>query len=228
MPVAAKAAFGLWSGPRPTRSSKSMSPFHAGIHRWRYSAISATASCEREVFEGRLGMILGMSTSTFTLVHVVLSLVGIFAGFVVLFGMFSSRKLEGWAALFLATTVLTSVTGFPFPRDHILPSHIVGVISLVVLAIAIFALYSGRLMGSWRWIYVVGAVVAQYLNVFVAVVQSFLKVPALNALAPTQAEPPFIIAQSLVLVIFVVLGILAVRSFHPRTDAVGFGMKSIN
>jgi hypothetical protein len=163
-------------------------------------------------------MILGMSTSTFTLLHVVLSLVGIFAGFVVLLGMFGSKRFEGWTALFLATTVLTSVTGFPFPRDHILPSHIVGVISLVVLAIAIFALYSRRLAGPWRWVYVVGAVMALYLNVFVLVVQSFLKVPTLNALAPTQSEPPFIVAQSVVLVLFVVLGVLAVRSFHPRSD----------
>ena len=164
-------------------------------------------------------MILGMSTSTFTLVHVVLSLVGIFAGFIVLFGMFGSKKLDGWTALFLATTVLTSVTGFPFPRDHILPSHIVGVISLVVLAVAIFALYSRHLAGPWRWIYVVGAVVALYLNVFVGVVQSFLKVPALNALAPTQSEPPFLIAQSVVLLIFIAFAVVALRSFHPRTAA---------
>jgi len=160
-----------------------------------------------------------MSTSTFTSVHVVLSLVGIFAGFVVLFGMFGSKKLDGWTALFLATTVLTSVTGFPFPREHILPSHIVGVISLVVLAMAIFALYSRHLAGPWRWIYVVGAVVALYLNVFVGVVQSFLKVPALNALAPTQSEPPFLIAQSVVLLIFIAFAVVALRSFHPRTAA---------
>src|SRR6266481_7273195 len=120
-------------------------------------------------------MILGMSTSSFTMLHVILSLVGIFPGLVVVFGMLSSKNLEGWTALFLATTVLTSATGFPFPRDHILPSHIVGVISLIVLAIAIYALYSRHLAGSWRWIYVVGAVVALYLNVFVAVFQSFLK-----------------------------------------------------
>jgi len=162
-----------------------------------------------------------MSTSTFTLVHVVLSLVGIFAGFVVLFGMIGSKKLDGWTALFLATTVLTSVTGFPFPRDHILPSHIVGVISLVVLAMAIFALYSRHLAGPWRWIYVVGAVVALYLNVFVGVAQSFLKVPALNALAPTQSEPPFLIAQSVVLLIFIAFAVVALRSFHPRTAALG-------
>ena len=164
-------------------------------------------------------MILGMSTSTFTLVHVVLSLIGIFSGAFVLFGMFSSKRLDAWTALFLATTVLTSVTGFFFPRDQILPSHIVGIVSLVVLAVAILALYVYRLAGSWRWIYVASAVLALYLNVFVAVVQAFLKVPLLNALAPTQSEPPFAIAQGVVLVIFVVLGIWAVKSFHPEIKA---------
>lgn len=166
-------------------------------------------------------MILGMSTATFTMAHVVLSLVGIFAGLVVVFGMFRSRKLEGWTALFLATTVLTSVTGFLFPRDHILPSHIVGIISLVVLAIAIFALYSQHLAGSWRWTYVVTAVVALYLNAFVAVFQSFLKVPMLNALAPTQSEPPFAVAQGVVLLLFIAFGVVAVRSFHPQASASG-------
>jgi hypothetical protein len=161
-------------------------------------------------------MILGMSLSTFTTFHVVLSLIGIAAGFVVLFGMLGSKKLPGWTALFLATTVLTSATGFLFPFDHLLPSHIVGIISLVVLAIALFALYGRRLAGSWRWIYVVTAMVSLYLNVFVAVVQGFLKVPALHALAPTQAEPPFAIAQGVVLVIFIVLTVLAIRAFHPR------------
>jgi hypothetical protein len=168
-------------------------------------------------------VILGLSTATFTLVHVVLSLIGILAGLIVLFGMFKSRVVEGWTALFLATTVLTSVTGFPFPRDHILPSHIVGIISLLVLAITIFALYSRHLTGAWRWIYVVGTVVALYLNVFVAVAQAFLKVPALNALAPTPSDPPFIVTQVVVLGIFVVLGIVAVRSFHPRPNAVALG-----
>jgi hypothetical protein len=164
-------------------------------------------------------MILGMSISTFTLVHVVISLVGIFAGLVVVFGMLSSKKLDGWTALFLATTVLTSVTGFFFPFDKILPSHIVGIISLVVLAIAILALYALHLTGPWRWIYVVSAVVALYLNVFVGVVQAFQKVSLLASLAPTQSEPPFLIAQAVVLVIFVVLGIAAVRTFHPPADA---------
>ncbi len=164
-------------------------------------------------------MILGMSISTFTLIHVVLSLVGIFAGFVVLFGMFSSKSFDGWTALFLATTVLTSATGFFFPTAQILPSHIVGIISLIVLAVAIVALYTYRLAGAWRWIYVVGAVVALYLNVFVAVVQAFQKVPFLNALAPTQSAPPFIVTQVVVLGIFIALGFVAVRSFHPLANA---------
>ncbi len=109
-------------------------------------------------------MILGLSTSAFTLFHVVLSLVGISAGLIVLFGMFNSKRLDGWTALFLATTILTSATGFLFPRDHILPSHVVGIVSLIVLAVAILARYVYRLAGRWRWIYVVGAVVALYLR----------------------------------------------------------------
>jgi hypothetical protein len=164
-------------------------------------------------------MIFGMSTSTFTLVHVLVSLVAIAAGFVVVFSMLSRKRVPGWTALFLVATIVTSVTGFFFPRDHILPSHIVGVLSLVVLAVAVFALYSRHLAGAWRWIYVVAAVVAFYLNVFVGVVQSFLKVPVLTALAPTQSEPPFLIAQFVVLALFVAFGIVAVRSFHPHADA---------
>lgn len=167
-------------------------------------------------------MILGMTTATFTLVHVVLSLIGIFAGFVVLFGMYGTNRLNGWTTLFLATTVLTSVTGFFFPRDHLLPSHIVGILSLVVLAVAILSLYVYSLAGSWRWIFVAGAVVALYFNVFVGVVQAFLKVPLLNALAPTQFEPPFLITQAVVLAIFVVLGIVAVRTFHPEIRSPAF------
>ena len=164
-------------------------------------------------------MIFGMSISTFTLVHVALSLIGILAGFVVLFGMFSSKRLEGWTALFLVTTVLTSVTGFFFPRDHLLPSHIVGILSLVVLALALIALYGYHLAGSWRWIYVSSAALALYFNVFVAVVQAFQKVSFLNALAPTQSDPPFVIAQIVVLFAFAALGIVAVRSFHPQPMA---------
>lgn len=164
-------------------------------------------------------MILGMSISAFTLFHVFLSLVGIFAGLVVVFGMFGSKTLDGWAATFLATTVLTSVTGFFFPHDHILPSHIVGIISLVVLALAIPAFYVYHLDGSWRWIYVVGAVIALYFNVFVGVVQAFQKLPFLQSLAPTQSEPPFVVAQAIVLAVFVALGIKATRSFHPEANA---------
>ncbi len=163
-------------------------------------------------------MILGLSTSSFTVVHVVVSLIGIFSGVIVLCGMFRSQRLHGWTALFLATTVLTSVTGFFFPFDHILPSHIVGIVSLVVLAIAILALYALHLAGPWRSIYVVSAMVALYLNVFVGVVQAFQKVPFLASLAPTQSEPPFLIAQSFVLLIFIALGSVAVRSFRPPAD----------
>jgi hypothetical protein len=164
-------------------------------------------------------MIFGMSISMFTFVHVVLSVVGILSGFVVLAGMFSSRRLDGWTALFLVTTVLTSVTGFFFPRDHLLPSHIVGILSLLVLALAVIALYIHHLAGVWRWIYVSSALVALYFNVFVAVVQAFQKVSFLHSLAPAQSEPPFLIAQIAVLLIFIALGIFAVRMFHPEPGA---------
>ena len=169
-------------------------------------------------------MILGMSIPTFTLLHTVLSLIAILAGVVVLFGMFVSNRFPGWTAVFLATTVLTCVTGFFFPVDKVLPSHIVGIITLAVLAVAIVALYVYRLHGAWRWIYVASAVLSLYLNVFVGVVQAFLKVPFLNAMAPTQSEPPFAVAQGMVLVLFIVLGILAVRSFHPETKAGALSM----
>jgi len=163
--------------------------------------------------------ILGMTTSTFTLVHVLLSLAGIGTGGIVVYGMLTGRRFDGWTAIFLTTTVLTSLTGFLFPVAHILPSHVVGVISLVVLAIATLARYALHLAGVWRGIYVVCAVLALYLNSFVAVVQSFLKVPALKALAPTQKEPPFLLAQLAVMTIFIVLGILAVKKFHVERVA---------
>ena len=164
-------------------------------------------------------MVLGMSEATFTVLHVVLSLVGIAAGIIVLVGMFGARRLPGWTALFLVTTVLTSVTGFFFPRDHLMPSHIVGIISLVVLAIAILALYRYRLAGAWRWIYAICAVLALYLNVFVGVVQAFQKLPALARLAPTQSEPPFLATQLIVLAIFVALGISAAIKYRPAASA---------
>jgi hypothetical protein len=162
-------------------------------------------------------MILGMSLPTFTLLHVVISLVAIVAGVVVLLGMLGSNRLTGWTALFLATTVLTSATGFLFPFTRLLPSHMVGIISLVVLAVAIVALCLCRLAGAWRWVYVASAVLALYLNVFVLVVQAFQKISFLKPLAPTQSEPPFIAAQAVTLLIFIALGVLAVRSFHPSS-----------
>ena len=159
-------------------------------------------------------MVFGMSLSTYTLIHVIISLIGIAAGFVVLFGMFKGKRFDGWTAIFLFFTVLTSVTGFGFPFDHLLPSHKVGIISLIVLAIAILARYAFHMNGHWRWIYVVSALIALYLNVFVGVVQSFEKIAPLKSLAPTQSEPPFAIAQFIVLAIFVVLTISAVIKFR--------------
>jgi hypothetical protein len=161
-------------------------------------------------------MILGMTTSTFTLVHVLLSLVGISSGFIVTFGLLTGKQLDGWTALFLTTTVATSVTGFFFPFDHLLPSHKVGIISLVVMTVAILARYAFHLAGAWRRIYVITAMISLYLNVFVAVVQSFLKVPALKAMAPTQTEPPFLVVQTIVLLIFVVLTIVAAKKFNSE------------
>jgi hypothetical protein len=158
--------------------------------------------------------VFGMSLATYTLVHVLISLVGIGSGLVVLFGLVAGRRLEGWTALFLATTVATSVTGFGFPFDHLLPSHKVGIISLVVLAAAIAARYGFHLQGAWRHVYVVCAATALYLNVFVGVVQSFLKVAALKALAPHQTEPPFVVSQGIVLVLFVALTIFAAVRFR--------------
>ncbi len=127
-------------------------------------------------------MVLGITLSTFTLVHVLISLAGIGSGFIVVYGLLTAKRLDGWTAAFLTTTILTSVTGFLFPVEHLLPSHIIGTISLVVLAVALLARYARHMEGSWRWIYVVSAVVALYFNVFVAVVQSFLKIPAVHAL----------------------------------------------
>lgn len=166
-------------------------------------------------------MIFGMTPLTF--VHVVLSLVGIAAGFVVSIGLLTSKRLDGWTAVFLVTTVATSATGFLFPFERFLPSHAVGILSLLVLAVAIVARYPRRLAGIWRPIYVIAAVIALYFNVFVLVVQAFLKVPALHAMAPKQTEPPFLIAQLAVLVLFIALGIAATIRFRvqPVGSAVG-------
>lgn len=158
-------------------------------------------------------MIFGMST--FTLVHVVLSLVGVISGLIAVCGIIQGRKVEGWLLTFFVTTVLTSVTGFGFAFTTLLPSHVFGTVSLVVLAVALFGRYAFLLAGPWRWIYAVGIVLSLYLNVFVLIVQLFQKVPALHALAPTQSEPPFAVVQLIVLIAFVALGVSAVRKFRP-------------
>jgi hypothetical protein len=160
-------------------------------------------------------MTWGIPTGTFLQIHVVLSLVGIASGLVALYGLLAGKLMRGWTALFLATTVLTSVTGFPLPPFGFDPPRAVGTLSLLLLAAAVAALYLFHLSGTWRWIYVATAVAALYLNCFVAVVQSFQKLSFLKPLAPTQSEPPFLVAQVVVLVAFVALGIVAARRFHP-------------
>jgi hypothetical protein len=168
-------------------------------------------------------MVLGMSLAAFTTLHVIISLAGIVSGTVVLVAMLSGKAPGAWTALFLATTVLTSATGFLFPNTSFTPAQGVGILSLVLLAIALFAFYGRHLTGAWRWIYVVTAVPALYLNCFVAVVQSFQKLPFLQPLAPTQSEPPFQITQGIVLLIFVLAGITAVWVFHPERIPSGSG-----
>jgi phosphoglycerol transferase MdoB-like AlkP superfamily enzyme len=160
-------------------------------------------------------MIAGLSIENFTILHTAISLIGIVGGLIVLAGMLRARRLPGWTALFLVTTVLTSVTGFMFPISGLTPAIVFGVISIVILAIALVALYVKHLSAAWRWIYVTTALAALYLNVFVLIVQSFEKVPALQKLAPTQSEPPFLIAQGVVLIAFLILGTLAARTFRP-------------
>ena len=162
-------------------------------------------------------MILGMSTATYTLLHVLISVVGIGSGLMVMYGFLTSKRWDGMNAIFLVTTILTSATGFGFPFEHLLPSHKVAIISLVILAIALPARYLFHMAGGWRKVYVITSAIALYLNVFVLVVQAFLKQPSLHALAPEGKEPPFLIAQIIVLVIFIVLTILAVKKFHPES-----------
>jgi hypothetical protein len=152
--------------------------------------------------------------TTYTQVHVVISLIGIGSGLVVLIGLLTGKRLDRWTALFLASTVATSVTGFGFPFVRLLPAHIVGLISLIALSVATVARYPRRLHGRWRATYIVCAVLSLYLNVFVGVVQAFMKIPALNALAPTQSEPPLLLTQLVVLALFIWLTIAAVRRFH--------------
>ena len=162
-------------------------------------------------------MVLGMSLATFTMVHVIISLIGIVSGIFVMFAMLGSNRMPGLTAIFLLSTILTSATGFGFPFTQLLPSHLIGILSLVLLAIACIALYAMRLAGPWRWIYVVTALVSLYLNVFVLVIQSFLKIPALTAVAPGNppSGPVFAVVQGVVLVFFVLMIIGAWRRFRP-------------
>ena len=165
-------------------------------------------------------MILGMSLSMFVTVHVIISLIGIVAGIIVMFGLLGSNRMPGLTAIFLLFTILTSATGLLIPpllTETLLPSHMIGILSLVLLAGACIALYGMELSGAWRWIYVVTAMISLYLNVFVLVIQSFLKVPALHALAPSvpPSEPPFAVVQGIVLVFFIIVIVGAVRRYRP-------------
>jgi hypothetical protein len=166
---------------------------------------------------GALAMMLGLSLENFTLLHVIISLVAVASGLVVMFGMLGSQRMPALTGIFLVTTILTSVTGLMFPFTELLPSHVLSIISLVLLAIACVALYGRRLSGFWRPIYVVTALVSLYINVFVLVIQSFLKIPALHALAP--GDPPnatiFAIVQGTVLLLFAIAIISVWRRFRP-------------
>jgi hypothetical protein len=169
----------------------------------------------RLVQKGERIMILGMSLSTFTTLHVIISLIAIVSGIIVMFGLLRSNNMPGLTAIFLLFTILTSATGFLFPFTKLLPSHMVGILSLMLLVIAVIALYGVKLSGPWRWIYVVTAMTSLYLNIFVLLIQGFLKVDALKALAPTQTEPPFVVIQGILLAFFVIVIIGAARRFRP-------------
>ena len=162
-------------------------------------------------------MMLGLSLANFTILHVVISLIAIAAGLVVMFGMLSSSRMPALTGVFLLFTILTSVTGFMFPFTELLPSHVLGIISLVLLAVACVALYAMKLAGLWRPVYVVSALLSLYLNVFVLVIQSFLKIPVLHALAP--GNPPnatiFAVVQGVVLLFFAVVIFSVWRRFRP-------------
>jgi hypothetical protein len=162
-------------------------------------------------------MVLGMSLATFTMVHVIISLIGIVSGIIVMFGMLGAQRQPGLTAVFLLFTILTSVTGFPFPFEGFKPSYVIAALSLVLLAIACVALYGMKLNGAWRWIYAVTALVSLYLNCFVLVIQSFLKIPVLTALAPGNppSGPVFGAVQGIVLLFFIVAIVGAVKRFRP-------------
>jgi hypothetical protein len=173
----------------------------------------ARRGAERRAGKGGRSMVLGMTLETFTRVHVIISLIAIASGLLTVSGMARGQRTDGWTGIFLLTTVLTSVTGFLFPFDHLLPSHQVGIVSLVVLAIVLLGRYGTTLSGAWRWIYPLGCVLALYLNVLVLVVQAFQKIAFLAALAPTQSELPFQLVQLAVLGLFLWLAVRAVRGF---------------
>ena len=153
---------------------------------------------------------------TYTIIHVLISLAAIVSGMVVTGGLFESKRLPRPTRVFLSTTALTALTGFGFPFDHLLPSHIVGLLTLAMLIVAVYARYSRGLAGVWRWIYVVGAMTAFYFNVFVFVVQTFRRIPMLHSLAPRESEPPFAFTQLAVLVVFLVLTVITTTTFHPE------------
>src|SRR6266567_2995618 len=157
-----------------------------------------------------------MILQIYTIIHTLISLVAIVTGFVVLFGLLAGQRLDGWTKWFLITAVATTVTGFFFPFHGFTPAIGLGIISLPFLALTIFARYPKHLAGSWRWIYVIGAVICLYFNLFVAVVQAFEKIPALHALAPTQSEPPFKLTQLVLLLVSALLAIVAAIRFHPE------------
>jgi hypothetical protein len=160
-------------------------------------------------------MTWGIPTNIFVNIHVALSLLGLVSGLIVLFGLLTGEAFAGWTMLFLVTLILTNVTGFPLPPLGLDPPRMIGFLSLFLLAIAAAAIYAFGLNGAWRWIYVVTAMIALYLDAFVGVIQAFAKLPFLHALAPTQTELPFLIAQAAALAIFVLLGVLVVRGFRP-------------
>ena len=157
-----------------------------------------------------------MILQIYTIIHTLISLVAILTGFVVLFGLLTGNRIDAWTKWVLISAVATTVTGFFFPFHGITPAIKLGIISSVVLVITIYARYAKHLAGAWRWIYVVGASVTLYFNVFVGIVQSFEKIPALKAMAPTQSEPPFKLTQLVVLALFVILTLVAVIRFRPE------------
>jgi hypothetical protein len=159
-------------------------------------------------------MVLGMSLATFTILHVILSLIGIGSGFIVLFGLINGKLLSPWNVMFLVTTILTSLTGFAFPNTKVTPGIVLGILSVIVLAIAVLALYVFNLKGAWRRTYAITAMIALYFNVFVLIAQTFEHVPAFHALAPTGTETPFKVAQTLLLILFIVLTTAAAKKFR--------------